>query len=92
MIRYIYNTEHGLFNITEPFSEIHNSGQIWKISSIDVFKETYEKLDMQEWEGTNLVFLEKYFNQLEFKDIQLLKFKKWINCNTRKDLMLCKNI
>lgn len=91
-IRYIYNTEHGLFNISEPFLEIHNSGQIWKISSIDIFKETYQKMDKREWEGTNLVFLEKFYNKLEFKEIQLLKFGSWTNCNTRKDLMLCKNI
>ena len=84
-IRYIYNTSHGLFKITEPFSEIHNSGQVWKLVDKEKFYRAYESLGETDWQGTNLVFLEKYYNEIETDRIKFLRFSKWINCNSRED-------
>ena len=92
LIRYIYNTNHGLFNITESFSEIYNSGQVWKLKSRELFIKTFTQLNMKDWKRTNLVFLEKYFNYVELKEIYFVKFNEWINCNRREDFRLIKNI
>lgn len=87
-IKYIYNTEHGLFYISESFSEIHNSGQVWKIKNREIFQKTFMNLEIEDWRGTNLVFIERYFNSINLSEICFIKFKKWINCNKREDLKL----
>lgn len=84
-IKYIYNTHHGLFRISESFSEIYNSGQVWKLKNNNLFRMTFSELDELGWQSTNLIFLEKYFNCIDHGKIVFMFFKKWTNCNTRKD-------
>lgn len=82
---YIYDTGHSALIIREPFLAIYNSGQIWKFSDPTVLKEAYESLSNEEWKGTNLVFVEKFFSQLTFKEYEIISLENWINCNTVSD-------
>lgn len=84
-VRYIYDTGHNALKIDEPFLSIFNSGQIWKFANIGHMRKVYEKMKEEDWQGTNLVFIEKYFSTLDIKEYDILKFKHWINCNTIQD-------
>lgn len=84
-IRYIYDTGHKALEIKEPFLAVYNSGQIWKFSEIDKVRVVFDRLLPAAWEGTNLVFIEEYFNYVAKENISLKKFDKWINCNTVQD-------
>ncbi len=84
-VRYIYDTEHNTFKIDEPFLSIFNSGQIWKFANAEHLHKVYEKMNENEWQGTNLVFIEKYFSTLSSQEYEILKFKRWINCNIIQD-------
>lgn len=84
-IRYIYDTGHKALEINEPFMSIHNSGQIWKLSEPDRVREVYDAMPLSEWEGTNLVFIEKYFNHAASENVSVIRFNDWVNCNTVDD-------
>ena len=88
-IKYIYNTEHGLFYINEPFSVIYNSGQVWKFSERRQVEQIICSMAENEWYSTNLKFIEMYFNQVERSSIEIVRFQRWINCNTRTDYRKC---
>lgn len=88
-IRYIYNTEHGLFHIKEPFSVIYNSGQVWKFSERGLVEQVIGSMEDSEWQSTNLKFVELYFNKAERSSVEIVKFQKWVNCNTRLDYLNC---
>ena len=83
MIHYVYDTSHSMLQINEPFLGIFNSGQIWKFSDSDIMRKTFYELTEEEWQGTNLVYVERYFKKVENRDI--ITFKEWINCNTVED-------
>lgn len=82
---YIYDTGHSALVIAEPFLAVYNSGQIWKFSDSAVLKEVYKSLSDEEWKGTNLVLVEKYFNRLPCEEYEIIALEKWINCNTISD-------
>ncbi len=84
-IHYIYDTGHSALFIGEPFLSIHNSGQIWKFADSGRIKETFAELGETDWQGTNLVFIERYFSKLRREDFSIVRFEKWINCNTISD-------
>lgn len=84
-IRYIYDTGHKALEIKEPFLAVYNSGQIWKFSEVNKVKEVFERLASSAWEGTNLVFIEEYFNYVAKDNIAVIKLNNWINCNTVND-------
>lgn len=88
---FLYNQEHGLLQIQEPFRCIYNSGQIWKFVSEKKIRECMNKYIPQE-QDTNLVFIQKYFNALEQEDIEVIGMKSWLNCNTRRDYQLAEQI
>lgn len=88
-IRYQYDTSHGFFHIREPFSGIYNSGQIWKMKERKAVEAVTAQMPKEEWQGTNLVFLEKYFNAVEKENVEIISLKYWVNCNTRKDFEAC---
>ena len=87
--RYIYNTKHGLFVIKEAFSAIFNSGQVWKIKNMNAVNQVMAEMSDQDWMGTNLVFIEKYFEKITAEEIAVIDFKEWMNCNTREDYARC---
>ena len=83
--KYIYDTNHSSLEIKEPFLGIYNSGQVWKFSEPEKLFSASEKLTEDEKKGTNLVLVQKYFDQIEKDKLQVIYFDKWINCNTVED-------
>lgn len=83
--KYAFNSTHGLLIINEPFSCILNSGQMWKFTDIEILERANEEFFMWEKEGTNLTIIQRYFNQVPSKSIELINLKRWTNCNTRDD-------
>lgn len=86
--KYIYDTEHHLLRIGEPFTAILNSAQIWKFQDRRLLDETFHEMREDEWKGTNLLFIEKYFGKLR-RNYAAIGFNTWINCNTRDDYRHC---
>ena len=84
-VRYIYDTGHSALEISEPFLAVYNSGQIWKFSSPGILKDTISAMSMEDWTGTNLVMIEKYFRRLSADEYEIIGFDSWINCNTVQD-------
>ena len=84
-IRYIYDTGHNELFIKEPFLAIYNSGQVWKFSDKHLARKVYSQMDEEEWKGTNLIFVEKYFRDIGSEKYELITLRHWINCNTLDD-------
>lgn len=83
--KYIYDTNHSVLEIREPFLGIYNSGQVWKFSKPEMIFAAAENLTDDEKKGTNLVLIQKYFDCMESNDLKVIHFDKWINCNTVED-------
>lgn len=83
--RYVYDTNHELLKIDEPFRSIYNSGQVWKFRDMPRLKKIIEDMDENGWKDTNLVFMNKYFSTLSYDDMELIPLTRWINCNTVSD-------
>jgi hypothetical protein len=81
-IHYIYDTKHVALEVPEPFTAIYNSGQVWKFADKEAIKRTFLSLDDLQWQGTNLVYVEKYYNSIKTGDYYIIPFMDWINCNT----------
>lgn len=86
-LRYVFSTSHGAVQIPEPFLEIYNSGQIWKFANVGIVRKLMRELSQDAWEGTNLRFVEKYFEEVKENERELLSFETWENCNTRSDYL-----
>lgn len=84
-LHYLYDTGHNALEIREPFTEIHNSGQIWKFICDECFRDTLDSMRDVDWCGTNLVFVQNYFSRMERQDYGMIRFDRWINCNTIAD-------
>ena len=84
-IRYISDTGHNELFIKEPFLAIYNSGQVWKFSDKHLARKVYSQMDEEEWKGTNLIFVEKYFRDIGSEKYELITLRHWINCNTLDD-------
>ena len=84
-IHYIYDTNHQLIEINEPMRGIFNSGQIWKFVDRLRVKDVYGNMALNEWKGTNLNFIQKYFMEIERDQCEAIRLDKWINCNTIDD-------
>lgn len=85
VVHYIYDTGHKALVISEPFLGIYNSGQIWKFSDMERVGSIFDAVSDIEWQGTNLVFVERYFQSLPKDEMEMVFFDKWINCNTVDD-------
>lgn len=86
-IKYVFNVSHGLLQITEPFSMLMNSGQMWKFADWNRVEELINTMSEAEWQGTNLVFVEKYFEGISSTKREIVAIKEWENCNTRRDYL-----
>jgi len=84
-IHYIYDTEHRALEIKEPFLGIFNSGQIWKFVQPRHLREVVRDIGEAGFRGTNLVFVQKYFETLKREEYELIGLERWINCNTVSD-------
>lgn len=84
-IHYIYDTGHHALEIKEPFLAIHNSGQIWKFARPDHLRLVIKSMTEEDWQGTNLVLVQRYFQGLEQEEYEIISFREWVNCNTVQD-------
>lgn len=84
-IHYLYDTQHHLLRIDEPFTAIFNSGQIWKFVERERVKKILDSLTDEELRGTNLVIIQRYFEKLARDQYDHVKFEHWVNCNTVSD-------
>ena len=84
-IHYLYDTEHHLLRIPEPFTAIFNSGQIWKFMKKERVKDILDSLTDEDLKGTNLVIIQRYFGELAWDQYEHVKFERWVNCNTISD-------
>lgn len=84
--QYLFNSDHGMLALKEPFKAIFNSGQVWKFQNIGLLKIANDNFKENIIEDTNLGIIQKYFDLVENKDeIEIFGFEHWVNCNTRKD-------
>lgn len=84
-IHYIYDTEHNILEIKEPFRAIFNSGQIWKFADAKRLKQIMLSMAENDWHGTNLALVQNYFGSLAMDEYDIVTFKEWVNCNTIAD-------
>ncbi len=84
-IHYIYDTDHQSLEIREPFLGIFNSGQIWKFYQKERLMDVFDSMGKSDWSGTNLTFIQKYFEGLSDTEYEMVLFDTWINCNTVSD-------
>ena len=89
---YLFNSDHGLLSLDEPFKAIFNSGQTWKFQNSDLLKIANENFHENLIEDTNLGIIQKYFDLVEtIDDIEIIGLNHWVNCNTREDYKIIKN-
>lgn len=84
-VHYIFDTKHGELEVKEPFTEIGNSGQVWKFSDMEKLDYVLQGLSKQDKQGTNLIIVQNYFGERERDAYDIVQFKDWINCNTVSD-------
>lgn len=84
-IHYIFDTNHFMLEIKEPFLGIFNSGQIWKFSQRERVLDAMSQLTQRDWIGTNLNFIQQYFGLLKKEEYEVVNLEKWVNCNTIDD-------
>lgn len=84
-VKYIYDMKHFALEIKEPFLGIYNSGQVWKFNETKKLFSSAWNLTEDEKKGTNLIIIQKYFDQIDSNNLQVIHFEKWINCNTVED-------
>ena len=89
--RYAFNSQHGLLYIKEPFSEIMNSGQLWKFTDIEALRKANEEFFITDMGGTNLSIIQKYLDIISSANIEIVRLKEWTNCNTREDYLKIKS-
>ena len=53
-------------------------------------RELFGRLAPSAWGGTNLIFVEEYFNYIAKDNIAIKKIDEWINCNTVQDFLRIK--
>lgn len=83
--RYSYDINHGLLTITEPFSSIWNSGQIWGFGNPTTLFSVVDSLREEEHSGTNLVAIGKYYKARNPYGISIEHIANWLNCNVVED-------
>lgn len=88
--KYLFNSDHGLLSLDEPFKAVFNSGQIWKFQNIKLLKIANDNFKENLIEDTNLGIIQKYFD-LNDDDVEIIGFNHWVNCNTRDDYKIIKN-
>lgn len=88
---YLFNSDHGLLSLDEPFQAIFNSGQTWKFKDMESLKMANDNFYENLIEDTNLGIIQKYFDLVENnEDIEIIGLRHWVNCNTREDYKIIK--
>lgn len=84
-LRYIYDTEHKILRVPEPFRLMANSGQVWKFGQPALLRQSLAGLTEADRRGTNLIIIADYFSRIGPDRIDFIKFDQWANCNTIED-------
>jgi NDP-sugar pyrophosphorylase family protein len=82
---YIYDPNHSCLEIHEPFTAIHNSGQMWKFRNPSRVREICQFLTSEQEQGTNLEIVQKYFGTYKSTQLDMVRINLWFNCNTVSD-------
>lgn len=89
---YLFNSDHGLLSLDEPFKAVFNSGQTWKFRDMELLKIANDNFHENLIDDTNLGIIQKYFDLVENADeIDIIGLRHWVNCNTREDYNLIKD-
>jgi choline kinase len=89
--KYLFNSNHGLLSLTEPFKVIFNSGQTWKFKDMGLLKIANDNFKENLIEDTNLAIIQKYFDLVDNDEIEMIELTRWVNCNTREDYKIIKD-
>lgn len=82
---YLYDVSHGLIEIDEPFTRIYNSGQVWGFADVSRLVSLSNELDESLHAKTNLELINSYYSDLSLRDLEVIRFNTWVNCNTLND-------
>ena len=82
---YIYDTSHSCLEIREPFTAIYNSGQMWKFTNPAKLRKVCSELTQKQIEGTNLEIVQRYYGNIDYENLKIVRVEKWYNCNTVND-------
>ena len=88
--KYLFNSDHGLLAIEEPFKAIFNSGQTWKFRDDEILERANTYFKNNIIEDTNLGIIQKYFDLVDNDEIEVIELNRWVNCNTRDDYKIIK--
>ncbi len=84
-LRYVYDTRHESLKVDEPFTRLGNSGQVWQFADVAKLKASVHGLSKDDWKGTNLVPILKYYEGVDARTVRVCQFNAWFNCNTIAD-------
>ena len=84
-LRYVYDTRHESLKVDEPFTCLGNSGQVWQFADVAKLKKSVRGLSGDDWKGTNLVPILKYYEGIDARTVRVCQFNSWFNCNTIAD-------
>lgn len=84
-ITYVYDPSHESLAISEPFTLIGNSGQVWKFHRLDKLKGILEEQTESDFMDSNLNIVQSYLQTLAPDEYEILSFARWHNCNTIED-------
>lgn len=88
--QYVFNISHGLIKIDDFFSEIYNSGQLWKFKQMNELKEASDVFFKTNRGETNLKIIQEYINRVSQDELSIIQLQRWINCNTKNDYKIVK--
>ncbi len=79
---FLYDVQHGLIQVEEPFISIFNSGQVWKFADPALLYSLADELPESLHQRTNLEIINAYFSKSNKDALSLINFAEWVNCNT----------
>ena len=85
IIKYAYDSEHKELFISEPFTTIANSGQIWKFTHSNLMRIITDEQSVNDFKDNNLNIVQKYFQRLTKDQYCVINIKQWYNCNAAED-------
>ena len=83
--RFSYSQTHEALTIAEPFISVHSSGQMWRFADTARLSKIVEDFRSKGGAGTNLRIIGNYFEGSNPNEIEVVRFKEWVNCNTIED-------
>ncbi len=85
---YIYDTAHGSMRIPESFTRIYNSGQVWRFARVARLFDEIDGFPDERMFGTNLEMINAYYSTMSIDELDIVRFRTWVNCNSIGDYRL----